>query len=236
MKKSKYILLFAALTFSFMACENKEPFDTQSEDDLPLILKPYNESGTGSFSYTLANDSTPLIDSVVVTPSRYTTVNWYVDDSLVHTGVKIEMCFSAGEHSLRIEAVTTKNKRTQRTGTITVLGGAPDPNLLWNGPADLDWNTDIVKVDAATMASVAVGSTISVYFEVPDAEYHAMRITTPWWGDDPAVDDLVAQMDMSGAVGPFTFTYDDRCKALVEERGAMSVVGFGVTVVKIKFE
>ena len=123
-------------TLSMVSCEKKAPFDTQSPDDAPLILKPYNESGTGSFTYTLANDSTPLIDSVVVTPSRYTTVNWYVDDSLVHTGTKINMCFAAGKHTLLIEAVTTAGKRTTRTGTITVLGGAPDPseNVLWNGP------------------------------------------------------------------------------------------------------
>ena len=233
--KIKYILLLAALTLSFIACEKQEPFDTQSEDDQPLILIPY-ETKTGTLSYTLANDSTPLIDSVIVTPSRYTTVNWIVDDSLVHTGTKIEMCFAAGEHALVIEAVTTKGKRTERKGTITVLGGAPDPNLLWEGPVDLDWNTDLVKVDKETMANVPVGSTIKIYLDVPEAEYHAMRITTPWWGDDPAKDDLVAQMDMVGAVGSFSFTYDDRCKALVEERGAMSVVGFGVTIEKIKFE
>ena len=43
-------------TLSMVSCEKKAPFDTQSPDDAPLILKPYNESGTGSFTYTLAND------------------------------------------------------------------------------------------------------------------------------------------------------------------------------------
>ena len=225
-------------TLSMVSCEKKAPFDTQSPDDAPLILKPYNESGTGSFTYTLANDSTPLIDSVVVTPSRYTTVNWYVDDSLVHTGTKINMCFAAGKHTLLIEAVTTAGKRATRTGTITVLGGAPDPseNVLWNGPVTLDWDAELVKVTAAELAAVPVGTTISVHFTVVEAEYHAMRITTPWWGDTPADDDLVPQVDgMDSQNSPFTFVYDDHCKALVDERGAMSVVGFGLQIDKITY-
>lgn len=412
--KAKYILLLAALAFSFMACEKQEPFDTQSADDAPLILKPYNESGTGSFTYDLANPDTPLFDSVVVTPSKYTTVNWYIDGVLVYTGVKIEMCFPTGTYNLIIEAVTTQNKRTERKGTVTVHPYDTDPyaaapasghhvvpsiemtldgenmnmveelvlskdinamdvvcavvptaktaaqltytlpetadgeyylrlkdaagklygsdkisvhnaavvlsgyeelvpkaewvligaglqdaaavtvddivirtltatttsitltapeigvgehtlsitnkdgsNVLfltseglveqvtttvssetdiWTGPVTLDWDAELVKVTKETLADVPVGATIFVYFDIPEAEYHAMRITTPWWGDDPAVDDIVAQMDMSGVEGPFAFTYDERRKALVDERGAMSVVGFGVTVSKITYK
>ena len=63
MKTNKFWLL-AALTATFVltGCEKQEPFDTQTEDDAPLILKPYNESGTGSFTYTLASPETPLLD------------------------------------------------------------------------------------------------------------------------------------------------------------------------------
>ena len=125
--KAKYILLIAALAGLFAGCEKQEPFDTQSPDDDPLILKPYNESGTGSFTYNLANPDTPLFDSVVVTPSDYTTVNWYIDDELVYTGNKIEMCFPAGHYDLLIEAVTVQDKRTTRSGSVTVQPYANDP-------------------------------------------------------------------------------------------------------------
>lgn len=125
----KKIFLFAALAsvLMFTACENETPFDTQTPDDAPLILKPYNESGTGSFNYSLANPDTPLFDSVTVTPSAHTTVNWYLDGQLVYTGTKIELCFPAGKYALIIEAVTTAGKKTQRTGSVTVNPYPTDP-------------------------------------------------------------------------------------------------------------
>ena len=225
--KAKYILLLAVLALSFTACEQQEPFDTQSPNDAPLILKPYNESGTGSFMYWLADANTPLVDSVVVTPSKYTTVYWYVDSALVQTGTKIDMCFPKGMHDLEIEAVTTAGKKTSRFGLIMV-----DPTVLWNGPKTIDWDANTMKVTKEQLATVPVGSKIRVFFELlEDQEYYAMRITTPWWGEPATLEtDLVLQMDMKGASSPFTFVYDARCKALVEERGAFIVVGNGLKV------
>ena len=126
----KKIFVFAALAsvLMFTACENQAPFDTQTADDAPLILKPYNESGTGSFTYLLANPDTPLLDSVTVTPSHYTTVNWYLDGELIYTGFRIEMCFPVGKYALTIEAVTTAGKRTERTGSVTVNPYDNDPS------------------------------------------------------------------------------------------------------------
>lgn len=414
--KAKYLMLIAALAFTFTACEKNEPFDTQSPDDAPQILKPYNESGTGSFTYNLANPDIPLYDSVTVTPSAYTTVNWYLDGERVFTGTKINMCFPAGHYTLTIEAVTTAGKRTERTGSVTVNPFPADPSssapaagrhfvpgnpstieganltkvvavivsndiffkdivctiettttddasltftlpdmkdgryflrlkdaegmtygadainvhnvavaldgyqqfvpgeawtitgvklndvasvqvdetviteltatatsvtfvapeaevgehkvsmknadgsnvyfitdeglvtevttivsaetTIWEGPVALDWNAELVKVTSGTFASVPVGSTILVYFEITEADYHAMRITTPWWGDPATLEtDLVLQFDVTGETpNPFSFTYDDRCKGLVEERGAMSIVGHGATINKITFK
>ena len=127
--KTKNILLLAALFASFVlvGCKQEEPFDTQSPDDAPLILKPYNESGTGSFTYLLATPDTPLYDSVTVTPSKYTTVNWYLDGVLIYTGLKINMCFSVGTYALTIEAVTEAGKRTERKGSVTVRPHDTDP-------------------------------------------------------------------------------------------------------------
>lgn len=124
--KIKNLLLMAVLAVFFAGCEKKEPFDTQSPDDEPLILIPY-ETKTGQINLTVESPETPLVDSVVVTPSRYTTVHWYLDGELVHTGEKINMCFPAGKYDLIIEAVTQAGKSTRRTGTLTVKPGDSDP-------------------------------------------------------------------------------------------------------------
>ena len=410
--KTKNILLLIALAAAtiFTSCQPEAPFDTQSPDDAPIILTPYNESGTGTFTYDLLNPDTPLYDSVTVTPSKYTTVNWYLDKQLVYTGVKMDMCFLAGTYALTIEAVTDAGLRTERTGTVTVhpydydpysaapaagrhlapgiettidgqnlskakaviistdiyglevvhtitptyqedgflkfilpdtedgvyflrlqdangkifgadnihvhngavaLAGfqempagstwvitgvnlqhvvkvkandieitdlqvtdnsvtliapsvevgeyalsifnedgsavlfitdegaveqvktvVPSETTIWTGPVTIDWNADLVKVDASAMAAVPVGATIFVYYDVPAAEYHAMRVTTPWWDYDflPQVDGMEAQPN------PYSFVYEAAGKEAVERTGAMSVVGFGLTITKITFK
>ena len=410
--KTKNIMLLIAMAAATIltGCQPEAPFDTQSPDDAPLILTPYNESGTGTFTYDLVNPDTPLYDSVTVTPSKYTTINWYLDKYLVYTGTKIDMCFPAGNYNLTIEAVTQAGLRTERTGTVTVhpydydpysaapaagrhiapgvettiegqnlskakaiviandifgsevvhtitptyqedgflkfilpdtedgtyflllqdadgkLYGAdnidvhngavalagfaempagnewvitgvnlqkvakvkvadieitdlqvtdnsvtltapalevgeyalsmfnedgsavlfitnegaveqvktivPSETTIWTGPVTIDWNADLVKVDAGVMAAVPVGATIFVYFEVPAAEYHAMRVTTPWWDVD-----LLPQVDgMENQPNPYSFTYTAEGKEAVDRTGAMSVVGFGLTITKITFK
>ena len=410
--KTKNILLLITLAAATIltGCQPEAPFDTQSPNDAPIILTPYNESGTGTFTYDLLNPNTPLYDSVTVTPSAYTTINWYLDQQLVYTGVKIDMCFPAGTYALTIEAVTDAGLRTERTGTVTVhpydydpysaapaagrhlapgvettiegqnlskakaviissdifglevvhnitptyqengflkfilpetedgayflrlqdengkiygadnihvhngavaLAGfqempagsewvitgvnlqhvtkvkvgdieitdlqasdnavtltapavevgeytlamfnedgsavlfitdegaveqvktvVPSETTIWTGAVTIDWNADLVKVDASAMAAVPVGATIYVYYEVPEAEYHAMRITTPWWDYD-----FLPQVDgMENQPNPYSFTYEAAGKEAVDRTGAMSVVGFGLTVTKITFK
>lgn len=409
--KAKYLLLLAAMTFSFIACEKQTPFDTQSPDDAPLILRPYNESGTGSFTYTLANPDTPLSDSVTVTPSKFTTVNWYLDGSLVFSGLKIEMTFPAGNYELVIEAVTQAGKRTERKGSVTVNpydtdptsaapsagrhcvpgnptvlegknlnkvnkviiskdlyakevvhtlspeSGATDTQLsislpetpdgryyvrfkdaegkiygageihvhnasvaldgyasfvpgaewtingikfenvasvkvdetviteitktatsitftapnaevgdhklsikntdgssvyfitdeglvdvvtttvsaettIWEGSCVINWGDSKVEVTADIMKDVAVGSTIYVSFNVPEAEYHALRITDDWWSHD-----ILPQVDgMEGQPNPYTFVYEEADKAAVEQTGKMLITGFGLEITKVTFK
>ena len=410
--KTKNILLLIAMAAATIltGCQPEAPFDTQSPNDAPIILTPYNESGTGTFTYDLLNPDTPLYDSVTVTPSAYTTINWYLDQQLVYTGVKIDMCFPAGTYALTIEAVTQAGLRTERTGTVTVhpydydpysaapaagrhlapgvetqidgqnlskaknviisndlFGGkvvhtitptyqedgflkfilpetndgsyflllqdaegkiygadnidvhngavalagfqempagntwvitgvnlqhvakvkvndteitelqvtetsvtltapavevgeytlamfnedgsavlfitnegaveqvktlVPSETTIWTGPVTIDWNADLVKVDASAMAAVPVGATIYVYYEVPAADYHAMRVTTPWWDYD-----FLPQVDgMENQPNPYSFTYEAAGKEAVDRTGAMSVVGFGLTVTKITFK
>ena len=108
----------------------------------------------------------------------------------------------------------------------------PSETTIWTGSVTIDWNADLVKVDAAVMAAVPVGATIYVYFEVPAAEYHAMRVTTPWWDYD-----FLPQVDgMENQPNPYSFTYEAAGKEAVDRTGAMSVVGFGLTVTKITFK
>ena len=410
--KTKNILLLIVLAAATIltGCQPEAPFDTQSPNDAPIILTPYNESGTGTFTYDLVNPDTPLYDSVTVTPSAYTTINWYLDQYLVYTGTKIDMSFPAGTYALTIEAVTEAGLRTERTGTVTVhpydydpysaapatgrhlapgketqidgqnlskaknviiandvygnevvhtitptyqedgflkfilpqtedgnyflllqdadgkkygadnidvhngavaLAGfaempagstwvitginlqevakvqvgdieitdlqvtetsvtltapalevgeytlsmfnedgsavlfvtnegtveqvktvVPNETTIWTGSVTIDWNADLVKVDASAMAAVPVGATIYVYYEVPAAEYHAMRVTTPWWDYD-----FLPQVDgMENQPNPYSFTYEAAGKEAVERTGAMSVVGFGLTITKITFK
>ena len=105
--------------------------------------------------------------------------------------------------------------------------------VLWEGDQAIDWNADLLKITAEQMADIPVGAEIHIYYTTPEAEYHAMRITTPWWGDNPE-DDYVNQFDITDETpNPFVFVYDEHCKALVEERGAICVVGFGFNVQKV---
>ena len=235
--KTKFLYIAAlALTLCFVACESQAPFDTQDPNDAPLILKPYNESGTGSFTYYLANPETPLVDSVTVTPSRYTTVYWYVDGELVHTGTKIEHCFAGGVHNLVIEAVTEAGKSTKRTGTIIVFGGEKQ---LWAGPANLDWNAQTIRVTKEQMAAVPQGATIRIYFtQLEEQDYYALRIIPgDSWGDEASeADNVLVKMDMKNQPTPLTFEWNALRKSLVDSKGSMSLVGNGVQIILIDYE
>ena len=410
--KTKNILLLIALAAATIltGCQPEAPFDTQSPNDAPIILTPYNESGTGTFTYDLINPDTPLYDSVTVTPSAYTTINWYLNKQLVYTGTKIDMCFPAGTYALTIEAVTQAGLRTERTGTVTVhpydynpysaapaagrhlapgvetqidgqnlskaknviiskdiFGGdivhtitptyqedgflkfilpdtedgtyflrlqdadgklygadnihvhngavaldgfavmpagnewvitgvnlqdvakvvvdgteitdlqvtatsvtltAPEAEVgehtlsminsdgsavlfitaegsltevttlvsaettLWTGSVIIAYDAELVKVTADVMNAVPVGATIYVYFDVVEADYHQMRIITPWWDYD-----IVAETnDMDGQPNPYSFTYEAADKENVDRTGAMSIVGWGISITKITFK
>lgn len=110
---------------------------------------------------------------------------------------------------------------------------ATKETTVWEGDQTINWGESNVSIPTATLADAKVGSTISVYFEMPDAEYHAMRITTPKWGDTPE-DNLVQQFDLTADTpNPYTFEYTEACKKLVDEREGMLLVGFGYKVKKV---
>jgi len=74
------------------------------------------------------------------------------------------------------------------TKVVAVEGVAPAETSLWEGGVDINWGDANVKITPEEMANVPVGATIRLEYEMIDAEYHAMRITTPWWGDTSADD------------------------------------------------
>ena len=127
----------------------------------------------------------------------------------------------------------------------TVCPEEPIGTTLWEGPQYLQWDADRVRVDSSVMAQVPTGATIYIYYEILPSghegylvegtyeEYNVMRVTTPWWEED-----LVSQIDVfaGSTPNPITFTYDARCKALVENAGAMSLVGWGLQINRITYK
>jgi hypothetical protein len=128
-------------------------------------------------------------------------------------------------------------------GLFTVSSEAyVDPDIketvIWEGSTDINWGESNVNVSAEALATVPVGATIHLYYDIIDMPdgYHAMRITTPWWGDN-AEDQVVAQFDLTADTpNPYEFTYSEANKAIIDERGGMLIVGYGYKLTKVTFE
>ena len=104
---------------------------------------------------------------------------------------------------------------------------------LWEGDQPIDWNADLLKITAEQMADIPTGAEIHIYYTTPEADYHAMRITSPSWGDN-AEDQVVAQFDLTEETpNPFEFTYTEANKTIVNERGGMLIVGYGYRLTKV---
>ena len=107
--------------------------------------------------------------------------------------------------------------------------------VLWEGGTEINWGTSNVLISPETMASVPVGATISLVYELVDMpeNYHAMRITTNKWGDEPE-DQVVAQFDLKeDTPNPFEFTYTAANKEIVDSREGMLIVGYGYKLTKV---
>lgn len=325
MKKLHTLLLALATAFTLLGCsESNDPFFTAGEDDMPRILNtdiPEMSGGKPSNLPSITRDQN-FTFTAIVTPADFTTVTWYIDGELAHTGDTIDMPLMAGDYAVKIVATTTKGKETFRNCTLEVLPLEGDPALasdeksrwlnpgkkvtitgtniqdvtalyigsqkvadltntgsaltftvpsmpdgdyrmavetaqgkfgvgkgkvtgeayvepgveevtLWEGKTAVNWGESNVNVTAEQLADVPVGTVIKVYYTTPDAEYHAMRITTPKWGDT-AADNLVQQFDLTpDTPNPYTFTYTEAAKKLVDEREGMLLVGFGYKVRKV---
>lgn len=104
---------------------------------------------------------------------------------------------------------------------------------LLEGNFVIDWDASICHLDPEKFEAVSVGSTIKIYYEVPAAEYHNLRIITNWWTDVPGG----AQIDITADTpNPFELQYTQEFKNMVMEQGGMSCVGFGYTVKRISYK
>nr|AGH14134.1 hypothetical protein [Prevotella sp. Sc00066] len=117
------------------------------------------------------------------------------------------------------------------TKVIIVEGVAPAETTLWEGETNINWGDANVFISAEDMANVPVGATVSLTFDIIDAEYHAMRITNQDWSKD-----IVPQIDgFENQPNPYEFTYTADHKAIADANG-MLITGFGYKLTKVTFK
>jgi len=315
------------LSAAFTSCSSDEdPFFTANEDDAPRIINTDLPEGKGGEPAELPSieRTANFTSSVIVTPKLYTTVTWYIDDDLVHTGDSIATPVLAGNHIVKIVATTTKGLSTSRTFKLNVRPAEGDPELasdgrsrwltigttktidcanvnnvtkvfvgkaeatnvsyangkltfdvpqmangeyqvsieadgmrygcgvfnvsdeayvdpgiketvLWEGDVDINWGASNVQLTPDQMSAVSVGATIRLEYDIIDMPdgYHAMRITTAWWGDNPE-DQVIPQFDLTADTpNPFEFTYTEANKTIVDGREGMLIVGYGYKLKKV---
>ena len=129
--KTIYKSLIAALTaaLALTGCQKQEPFYTAGEDDYPRILNSEFSTTDILTTFPSVYTSENFVFEIIVTPARYTTVEWFVDGDLVHTGNKIDQPLLAGTHKIKVVATTTKGKQTYRKASIEVLSSEGEPSL-----------------------------------------------------------------------------------------------------------
>ena len=127
--------------------------------------------------------------------------------------------------SYRVSAVNGEGERFG-LGLVTVSNERyVDPDVeqkfLWEGSQVINWGDSNVRLTAEQLADVPVGTTLYINYTVPEAEYHAMRITTDRWDYE-----IVPQFDITGETpNPFAFEYTAEIQQKIQEEGAMLIVG-----------
>ena len=117
------------------------------------------------------------------------------------------------------------------TQVFVVEGTAPVETTIWEGATDINWGDSNVFVSAEEMAGVPVGATVSLVYEIIDAEYHSLRVTNQDWSSD-----IVPQIDgFDTYTSPYEFTYTADHKAVADAKG-MLVTGFGYKLTKVIFK
>ena len=136
MKKLQYILLaILAISFSFSACTEEEPFETINADDEPRILNPIfanGENGQLPLITEISRDAN-LSMELTVTPSTFSTVTWLIDGYEVNEGTEIDMNLKAGSYHFKVLVTTGTGKSTFREGIVKVNPLANDPQTIEKG-------------------------------------------------------------------------------------------------------
>ena len=114
------------------------------------------------------------------------------------------------------------------TSVEAISGGAAAEATVWEGSVDINWGDANVLLQSE-LAGVEAGATITLHYEVPEAEYHALRVTNSDWSAD-----IVAQIDAFHESYPdsFEINYSAEAKAIADEKG-MLITGFGFRLTKV---
>ena len=317
------------------SCSNQDPFITAGPDDTPRFLAPSSIEGNVQTSVSQTREEVFNME-VVVTPVKYTTIEWIADGYVLETGASFNSYFEAGNYDLIIKATTQAGKEAYRIVKLSVSALADDPSFnnkeknrwlnpgqpltiagknlagvksliftpvveeenllneeplevscvasedgnsvavtlpenmtegsyrvsavdgeeeryglglvtvsnekyvdpdveqkfLWEGSQVINWGDSNVRLTADQLADVPVGTTLYINYTVPEAEYHAMRITTDWWDYE-----IVPQFDITGETpNPYAFEYTAEVQQKVQEEGAMLIVGFGYEIQGVYYE
>lgn len=138
MKKILLAVMLIASAGAFTACSDDDLIETITPNDDPRFLDPVfpdRENGALATFYTLNNGDT-LSVAVTVTPSKYTTVHWFLDGKEVKTdawnsnslNAQIDTLLLAGTYNLKIVAATEAGKSSSREGLVVVNPLATDPS------------------------------------------------------------------------------------------------------------
>ena len=124
-------LLGCGMVTAISSCSEDDPFFSAGENDAPRILNtdiPEGEGGEPGVIMDIQRTQNFEFE-VIVTPARYTTVTWFIDDEQVAEGLKINVPVLAGDHILKIVATTTKGLTASRTCKLIVRPLDGDPAL-----------------------------------------------------------------------------------------------------------
>lgn len=317
------------------SCANQNPFITAGPDDTPRFLAPSSIEGNVQTSVSQTREEVFNME-VVVTPAKYTTIEWIADGHVLETGTTFNSQFEAGNYDLMIKATTQAGKEAYRIVKLSVSALAEDPSFnnkeknrwlnpgqpltiegknltdvnsliftpvieeetrlanepievscvgsedgksvavtlpeemsngsyrvsavngegerfglglvtvsnekyvdpdveqkfLWEGSQAINWGDSNVRLTAEQLADVPVGTTLYINYTVPEAEYHAMRITTDRWDYE-----IVPQFDITSETpNPFAFEYTAEIQQKIQEEGAMLIVGFGYEIQGVYYE
>jgi hypothetical protein len=129
--KTIYFILLAvlAVSFSFTACNEEDPFSTATAGDDPRILDPTfpdHENGELPVIANISRDAN-LTMELTVTPADHTAISWQIDGIEVQTGKTLDINLKAGTYKFKVTVSTEAGKSTYREGIVQINPLQDDP-------------------------------------------------------------------------------------------------------------